>query len=259
MQKQPLVSIVTPIFNSERSISKTIKSVLNQTYINWELLLIDDASTDGTIEKITPYVNSDSRIKCFKHSKNKGAAEARNLGSKMAKGKFIAFLDADDLWKSNKLEKQINTLANSNSDVCFGSYELIDSNSKSLHKRIIALETLSYKKLLKANYIGNLTGIYDCEKLGKIYTKNLKKRQDWLLWLEALKRSGKPAIGIFETIAYYRISEGSLSSNKANLIKYNYYVYKEGLGFSVVKSFFYLLIFFFEHLIIKKRLIKTID
>ena len=255
---EPLVSIITPMYNNANVIIETITSVINQVYTNWELLLIDDASSDETIAVLKPFTESDSRIKLFQHNKNKGAAEARNLGTKMATGNYIAFLDADDLWKENKLGLQVHQLTNNITDVSFGTYEWIDSKSKPLNKRVEALKQLSYNKLLKANYIGNLTGIYNCEKLGKIYTKDLKKRQDWLLWLEALKRSDKPAISIQETIAYYRITEGSLSSNKTNLIKHNFNVYYKGLGYSYLKSSLYLVQFLFEHLLIKKRLIKSI-
>lgn len=255
---QPLVSIITPMYNNAKVIKETIASVLSQSYTNWELLLVDDASSDETTTVLKPFTASDSRIKVFQHKTNKGAAEARNLGTKMANGQYIAFLDADDLWLENKLELQVSQLTSNITDVSFGTYEWINAKSDPLHKRVEALKVLSYNKLLKANYIGNLTGIYNCEKLGKIYTKDLKKRQDWLLWLEAIKRSDKPAIGIQETVAYYRISDGSLSSNKANLIKHNFNVYYKGLGYSYLKSLFYLIRFLFEHLLVKKRLIKTI-
>ena len=256
---QPLVSIITPMYNNANVIEETISSVLNQTYTNWELLLIDDFSSDLTKTVVKPIIKANPKVKLFQHIQNKGAAEARNLGTKNAKGNYIAFLDADDLWQPTKLQLQVNQLLKNNTDVCFGSYEWIDSKGKSLHKKVNVLEKLSYSKLLKANYIGNLTGIYSCEKLGKIYTKDLKKRQDWLLWLEALRRSKKPAIGITATIAYYRISEGSLSSNKTNLIKHNFNVYNKGLGYSFGKSLIYLIRFLIEHLFVKKRLIKTIN
>ncbi|WP_179353375.1 glycosyltransferase family 2 protein [Winogradskyella vidalii] len=255
---QPLVSIVTPIYNNADVIKNTINSVLNQTYINWELLLIDDASSDGTVGVVKPFIEVNSRVKLFVHKTNKGVAKARNLGTKMAKGNYIAFLDADDLWKENKLELQINNLVKNVTDLSFGSYEWIDSKGDSLNIKVNALKSLSYNRLLKANYIGNLTGIYNCGKLGKVYTKNLKKRQDWLLWLEVLNRSDKPAVGIQETIAYYRITEGSLSSNKTSLIKHNFNVYRKGLEFSLIKSLAYLIQFLFEHLFIKKRLIAPI-
>ncbi len=256
---RPLVSIVTPMYNNAAVINETIQSVISQTYPNWELILIDDCSEDYTQKVVAHLLKLDTRIKYYEHSNNKGAAEARNLGTKMAKGDFIAFLDADDLWAKDKLEVQLNLLNTSRADVCFGSYEWIDAMSNPLNIKVQALKILSYKKLLKANYIGNLTGIYNCKKLGKIFTKDLKKRQDWLLWLEALRRSEKPAVGIAETIAYYRITDGSLSSNKINLIKHNFKVYNKGLGLPYIKSTVYLLRFLFEHLIIKKRLIKKLN
>ncbi|WP_179349439.1 glycosyltransferase family 2 protein [Winogradskyella pacifica] len=255
---QPLVSIITPMYNNANVIEKTINSVINQTYAHWELLLVDDASSDQIKAVIKPFTESDSRIKLFTHKDNKGAAEARNLGTEMATGNYIAFLDADDLWAANKLQLQVAQLQNNSTDVSFGSYEWIDEDNQPLNKKVHALPQLEFGKLLKANYVGNLTGMYNSEKLGKIYTKDLKKRQDWLLWLEALKRSDKPAIGIQETIAYYRITEGSLSSNKTNLIKHNFNVYRKGLGFSNVKSLVYLIQFLFEHLFVKKRLIQPI-
>lgn len=246
------------MYNNANVIKKTINSVLNQTYSNWELLLIDDASSDQIKIVLKPFTDGDSRIKLFTHKENKGAAEARNLGTKMATGNYIAFLDADDLWLANKLQLQVAQLQSNITDISFGSYEWIDEDNQPLNKKVHALPQLEFGKLIKANYIGNLTGMYNSEKLGKIYTKDLKKRQDWLLWLEALKRSDKPAIGIQETIAYYRITEGSLSSNKTNLIKHNFNVYRKGLGFSNLKSFAYLLQFLFEHLFVKKRLIQSI-
>lgn len=247
------------MYNNQDVIKETIESVISQTYKNWELLLVDDASNDKTKSIVKSLQLNHSRIHLFSHNQNKGAAEARNLGTKKANGSYIAFLDADDLWEKHKLEKQLKILSPNTTDVCFGSYEHIDSKGKPLYKKVNALPKLNYNKLLKANYIGNLTGIYNCKNIGKIYTKDLKKRQDWLLWLEALKRSKKPAIGIQETIAYYRISEGSLSSNKTNLIKHNFNVYRKGLGFSFFKSALLMLQFFYEHLIVKQRLVKSID
>jgi glycosyltransferase involved in cell wall biosynthesis len=254
-----LVSIITPMYNNQAVIKETIESVFNQTYSNWELILIDDASTDKTTSIVKSMQKMDDRIHLISQHTNRGAAEARNLGTKKAKGNYIAFLDADDLWEKNKLEKQVKLLDTNITDVCFGSYEHMDSKGNSLNKKVYALPKLSYNKLLKANYIGNLTGIYNSSRIGKIYTKDLKKRQDWLLWLEALNRSEYLAIGIEETIAYYRISEGSLSSNKTNLIKHNFNVYRSGLGFSFIKSVFLMVQFFYEHLVIKQRLVKTIN
>lgn len=246
------------MFNSEAYISDTINSVLNQTFKNWELLLIDDYSRDKTLDIAKSFAGKHSNILVFENQKNQGAAVSRNKGITEAKGDYITFLDADDLWKPEKLEKQLTFMKAENCDICFSSYELINEKGFPLNKLVKALPVLNYKKLLKSNYIGNLTGIYSTKILGKITTPNLLKRQDWLLWLLALKKSGKPAKGIQESLAYYRVHESSMSSNKWNLVKYNYWVYKKGLGFSTIKSIYCLMVFLVEHFFVKSRQIISI-
>ena len=243
------------MFNSEAYISETINSVIDQTYKNWELLLIDDGSTDKTLQIVNQFVSQYPNIKLLKNDTNLGAAIARNKGIEAAKGKYIAFLDADDVWKPQKLQVQIAFMETQNCDVSFSSYEQIDETGKALNKIIKALPELTYKKLLKSNYIGNLTGMYNAEVLGEIKAPNLRKRQDWALWLQAIKKSGKPAKAIQETLAYYRVRKDAMSSNKINLLKYNYWVYRKGLGFSVLKSLFYMLLFLYEHFFLKSKLV----
>ena len=255
--KHPLVSVITASYNSELYIEEAINSVINQTFTNWELIIIDDASTDATIEIINHFTQQNSNIKLIKNAINQGAAVSRNKGIEQAKGDYIAFLDADDLWKSQKLEKQLAFMQAENCDVCFSSYDLINETGNKLFKQVKALETLSYNKLLKSNYVGNLTGIYNAKSIGKIKTPNLRKRQDWLLWLVAIKKSGKPAKGMLESLAYYRVREDSISSNKFNLLKYNYWVYRKGLGLSTLESIYRLFIFLYEQFFVKsKQLIK---
>ena len=245
------------MYNSEAFISDTIFSVISQTYNNWELLLIDDGSNDKTLESVNLVATRNSKIKLFKNETNQGAAIARNKGIEAAKGEYIAFLDADDLWKPEKLEKQIAFMLTENCDVCFSSYEHIDEAGNSLNRLVKALPELTYHKYLKSNYIGNLTGIYNAKVLGKITAPNLRKRQDWLLWLSAIKKSGKPAKGIQESLAYYRVREDSMSASKMNLLKHNYWVYKKGLRFSTLKSVRYMLIFLKEHFFVKSKLIVS--
>lgn len=246
------------MFNSETFISETINSIINQTYKNWELILVDDYSIDNTLEIAQSFQGKYPNISIIKNQTNLGAAMSRNQGILKAKGEFIAFLDADDLWKPEKLERQLAFMKDENCDVCYSSYELINEQGLSLKKTIKALPSLSYQKLLKSNYVGNLTGIYHAEVLGKITTPNLRKRQDWILWLAAVKKSGKPAKGIPESLAYYRVRKDSMSSNKINLLKHNYWVYKKGLGFSTVKSVYYLIQFLIEHFFVKsKQMVST--
>lgn len=245
--KEPLVSIITPLFNAEKFITHTIESVLAQTYVNWEMLIIDDASTDAGPIIAKNYEKKDIRIQLKSLRENQGAGICRNTGTEMAKGHYIAFLDSDDVWHPEKLNKQINLMLEQEQDVCYSSYQHIDQLGNPLQKRVKALPRLTYKKQLRNNYIGNLTGIYNAKKLGKIYSPKIKKRQDWALWLEAIKRSNKPAIGIQEDLAFYRVHEQSLSSNKFKLIPYNYHFYRKVQGFSALKSIAYLLVFFWEY------------
>ncbi|UAB76396.1 glycosyltransferase family 2 protein [Mesoflavibacter sp. SCSIO 43206] len=256
---QPLVSIITPMYNSEKFILKTINSVVDQTYSNWELLLIDDGSTDNTIQIVEGFKQKYSNIKLLQNSKNLGAAQSRNKGIIEAKGDYIAFLDADDLWKPNKLDLQIQFMQTHNCDVSFSSYEQIDENGKPLNKLVQAIPKLTYNKYIKTNYIGNLTGMYNAKTLGKITSPDLRKRQDWLLWLAAIKKSSKPALGIQESLAYYRVRQNSMSSNKIELLKYNYLVYKKGLGFSTLKSLYRMLIFLWEQFMVKSKLIVSTE
>lgn len=254
-----MVSIITPMYNSEAFISDTIHSILKQTYTNWELILIDDYSSDNTLLIVDSFISKNFKIKLLKNTSNQGAAICRNMGIEVARGDFIAFLDADDLWKPNKLKTQIEFMKTNRCDICFSSYDLINEDAKSLNKRIKALPILTYQKLLKSNYLGNLTGVYNAKVLGKITSPNLRKRQDWLLWLAAIKKSRKPALGIQESLAFYRVRENSMSSNKLGLLKYNYWVYKKGLGFSTLKSIIYLLRFLIEHFFVKSKQTQTIN
>jgi len=245
------------MYNSEKFISETIKSILNQTYKNWELVLIDDCSHDNTLKIVASFINE--HIKLIKNKENLGAAISRNKGIDSAKGDYITFLDADDLWKPNKLEQQIAFMQSKKCAICYTSYDLINEEGQLMHEQVRALKELSYTKLLKSNYIGNLTGMYNAKVLGKITSPNLRKRQDWLLWLSAIKKSGEPAMGIQESLAYYRIRKNSMSSNKFNLVKYNYWVYRKGLGFSTVKSIFKMIVFLKEHFFVKSKQTTSID
>ncbi|QXP60680.1 glycosyltransferase family 2 protein [Olleya sp. HaHaR_3_96] len=253
----PLVSIITPLYNSEAFLEETITSVLNQSYSNWELLLVDDCSIDNTMVLANKYSANYSNIIVLKNQSNAGAAVSRNKGITEAKGVFVAFLDADDLWKPNKLEVQIKFMQANNCVVSYTSYEQIDEFSKPLHRLVKVLPELSYNKFLKTNYIGNLTGMYNASVIGEIMAPNLRKRQDWLLWLSAIKMSGKPALGISESLAYYRVRRDSISSNKLALLKHNYWVYKKGLRYSTLKSLYRMLIFIWEQFFVKSRLIVS--
>ncbi|HKL36535.1 MAG TPA: glycosyltransferase family 2 protein [Salegentibacter sp.] len=252
-----LVSVIMPAFNAEEFIEAAVESVIAQTYSNWELFIIDDASTDATLSKAEKLAKQDFRIKILQNQKNSGTGISRNKGIKASQGDFIAFLDADDQWKPKKLKIQLETMQKQDASVCFSSYLQIDENGSSRNEIIEALPTLTYQKLLKSNYLGNLTGIYSVKKLGKIYAPEIRKRQDWALWLEAVKKGG-PAIGIQQCLAKYRVRKGSISRNKLEMLKYNFNIYHKILGFDFPKSVGYMLVFLKEHFYVKPKQVKRI-
>ncbi len=257
-EENPLISIITPLYNAENFIAETISSIQNQTYSNWEVLIVDDSSTDLSSQVVEKLGLADSRIHFNRNDVNKGAAVCRNQGTDLAKGEYIAFLDADDLWLAEKLEKQLRFMQANDCDVSFTSYLHIDEHSKPINKRIKALTSLSYKKQHSNNYIGNLTGMYNAKALGKISSPNIRKRQDWALWLEAIKRSKKPALGLQEDLAFYRIHKGSMSGNKIALVSHNFRFYHVHLGHSWIASVFYLIRFFWEYFLIRPKQIETL-
>jgi len=232
-----LVSIITPSYNSEKFISETIKSVLNQTYDNWEMIIVDDCSSDNSNEIIKEYSKKDGRIKLIKLEKNSGPAVARNRAIKEAKGRYIAFLDSDDLWMPNKLEKQVEFMKKNNLAFTYSSYYLIDEENHDIGL-FNAPERISYRSMLKTCSVGCLTAIYDTNVLGKIYMPNIIKRQDYGLWLKILKIVGETK-GIKEPLAFYRIRKNSVSSNKIKAAKYQWKIYRDVENLNLFKSFYY--------------------
>ncbi len=252
-----LVSILIPTYNTEKFIRETLQSVKNQTYSNWEMILVDDASTDQTVAIIEEFAQNDNRIKLFKLEKNSGNGFARNIALEKASGKYIAYLDADDLWFPEKLEKQIRFLKTKNLPFTFSFYDCIDDDGNDLKRRVETPVPLTYNQLFFCNYVGNLTAIYDAEFFGKIKLESSQKRQDWRLWLTILKQI-KTAEAVPEPLAFYRIRRDSISSSKFKLIKHNFGVYREFHGYNLVSSVLLMMRFLFTQLIIKPKYIKKI-
>ncbi|MCM4155020.1 glycosyltransferase family 2 protein [Gramella sp. AN32] len=256
MQEYGLVSVIMPAYNAETFIAEAIQSVIDQSYSNWELIIVNDASTDATEKVISAFF--DDRISMISLKQNQGTHISRNKAIQSASGNFIAFLDADDLWKREKLQKQLAFMDENSASACFSSYELIDEQGIELNKKIEAFPVLEFQKLLKANYVGNLTGIYSVEKLGKIAVPDLRKRQDWGLWLEVVKKGGA-MLGINESLAYYRVRKGSISSKKLPMLKYNFNIYHKVLKFNKIRSLYYMLIFLKEQLLVKPKQTKDLN
>lgn len=232
-----LVSIITPSYKSERFINKTIKSVLAQTYQNWEMIIVDDVSPDNSNDIIEKYIKKDNRIKLIILEKNSGPAVARNRAIEEAKGRYIAFLDADDIWYENKLEKQIKFMNERNLVLTYSSYDLMDEENNNLGF-FLTKNKVTYNDLLKTNSIGCLTAIYDVEKIGKVFMPNIIKRQDYGLWLKILKKVDYVE-GILEPLAKYRIMKNSVSSNKLVAAKYVWKLFREVERLNIFKSFYY--------------------
>lgn len=232
-----MVSIITPSYKSAMFISQTINSVLAQTYQDWEMIIVDDVSPDNSNEIIEKYVKKESRIKLIKLEKNSGPAVARNRAIEEARGKYIAFLDADDLWMPQKLEKQIEFMSENDLAFTYSSYNLIDENGNDFGK-FITKEVINYNEMLKTCSVGCLTAIYDTQKLGKVYMPNILKRQDYGLWLKILKKSGSTK-GMLEPLATYRILKSSVSSNKLNAALYVWKLFREIEKLNIFKSVYY--------------------
>ncbi len=251
MNLNKLVSIITPLYNAEKYIETTIQSVQYQTYKNWEMIIVDDCSKDRGPEIVKKYIENDNRIKLMKLEKNSGGAVARNRAIKEAKGKYIAFLDSDDLWYPEKLEKQLKFMEENNYDFTYTWYEKIDEEGNLLKEIVKSEDKINYNKLLKSNQIGCLAAMYNAKKLGKIYMPLIRKRQDYALWLQVLKKVDY-GYCLKENLAQYRIVNGSVSSNKINLIKYNWKLFRDVEKLSIFKSFYYLSWNIFTKLMLKK-------
>lgn len=230
-----LVSIITPVYNSERYIAECIESVLNQSYKNIEMIIIDDGSTDNSESIIKKYANSFHIIKYMKNSKNKGAWYARNIGIENSKGRFIAFLDADDIYKEDKIKKQINFMLENNYAFTYTSYDLIDENSKFLNKVVYSKEYEDYESLLKGNNIGCLTVIIDKLKIKTPMRFENCHHEDFILWLKILKNNTK-AYGLKEVLSSYRKSESSVSHNKIKSAIWTWNIYTNIEKLSLGKS-----------------------
>jgi len=217
MKDRPLVSIITPCYNSEKYISKTIESVLAQTYMNWEMIIVDDCSTDDTFKVAMVFAENDKRISVIRLDWSKGAAEARNVAISVSKGGYLAFLDSDDLWLPRKLESQLLFMENHDCDFCFTEYEHIDENGEQLGKKARVIKTLTYEKMLFHDFVGCLTVVYRQDINKKYFGPILTSCNDYALFLKVLKHA-KNAMGYKNVLARYRVVNNSLSKNKVNKV-----------------------------------------
>lgn len=239
MATNTMVSIITPMFNSENYIGEAIQSVQRQTYSNWEMIIVDDASSDRSVDIALEISRNDPRIKLHALSGNYGAGVARNKAISISKGRYIAFLDSDDLWVELKLERQINYMREKGIAFCHSWYQSIDICGNPVGEPISAPGRMSYREMLKSNRVGCLTAIYDRELVGLNYMPIIRKRQDYALWLEILKKTDF-VYCVPEILARYRIVPGSISSNKLEMMKYHFILYRRIEQLNFFQTLYYL-------------------
>lgn len=208
-----LVSIIMPSWNTGRFISDSIRSVVEQTYQNWELLLVDDCSTDDSDVVIRPFLE-DKRIRYFKNEMNSGAALSRNRALREANGEWIAFLDSDDLWSPKKLETQIAFMRENGYDFSYHGYEKIDEDGCPLHVFVSGPSSVNKRKIYNYDYIGQLTMMYSAKQFGLIQIKDIRKNNDYAIRLQLFKKPGAACYYLPENLAQYRVRKQSISHDK---------------------------------------------
>lgn len=222
------VTVVTPTWNSAKYIRETIASVQAQTYQNWEMIIVDDCSTDNTVEIIKDIAKKDTRIRIIEQKNNQGAAVARNIAVQNSTGRYVAYLDSDDRWKPDKLEKQIRFMQDKGCEFSCSSYEVIDSTGKSLNKIVYMLDKVDYRGFLLNNLLQTVGIMVDTYKVDKslLIMPNIRRRQDAATWMQILK-SGLLCHGMREVLAEYRRTPNSLSSNKFKAVIGTWKLYRE--------------------------------
>lgn len=245
-----LVSIITPSYNCAGFIGETIASIQAQTYRNWELIITDDCSTDDSRQVIETFCKQDSRIRLLSLEQNSGAGAARNNSIRAARGRFIAFCDSDDRWTPDKLERQLEFMTANGYGLTYTSYDTCSEHGR-INGYVECLPKLTFTKILRDNGIGCLTAIYDRQKIGLHMMPSIRKRQDWCLWIDIIRKTG-PAFGLQEPLALYRVRTGSISSNKLEMLRWNFNVYHKVLGYNALVSAFLLGGFFMPYYFYKK-------
>lgn len=233
----PMISVITPVHNSIPYLKECVNSVFAQTNPDFEMILVDDGSTDGSAELIRKLSGEDHRIQTVFLEESVGPARARNEGLRRATGRFIAFLDSDDMWAADKLEKQISYMRENGHALSYTAYSRIREDG-SFSGTVHVPRCVDYHGLLHSNVIGMLTAIYDREKLGLRFLPDMLKRQDYALWLSIL-REGHTAYGLNEPLALYRVRGSSVSRNKFLAARYQWRVYRELEQLPLLKSCWY--------------------
>ena len=234
-----MVSIVMPAYNAQDYIQEAIQSVLQQTYTEWELLVIDDASSDRTAEIVNQLVRKDRRVHYIKNKANIGAAESRNRGVELAKGQWIAFLDSDDCWHPDKLKRQLDLAEKHRAEFVFSGSAFMNKDGRRLEYYLAVPEQISYSQLLKQNIISCSSVLIKKSLIADFPMKHAEDmHEDFAVWLQILKNRNLQAFGINEPLLIYRITAASKSGNKIKAARMTYRVYRY-LGLSVFEAIYY--------------------
>lgn len=233
IQAQPLVTVIMPAYNAEKYIAAAISSVLSQSYGELELLVIDDCSSDKSVEIAESFGQSDPRVKVLRNARNVGVARTRNRGLDMARGEWIALLDSDDIWRQDKLEKQLEIAAKSRADIIYCSYSLMDENGGHLSDFIVP-ETTSYNNMLRESVLSCSTVLMHRRLLSHRFSEKYC-HEDYVFWLELLK-AGYSAVASREILADYRIVSGSRSNDKLKAAKGRWLIYREVENLSLIRA-----------------------
>ena len=242
------VSVIMPLFNGAKTINETVKSLFDQTFSNWELIIVDDCSKDNSYEIACSIADqTPNKIKVFKTALNGGPAVARNIATNHATGRFITFLDCDDIWLPDKLEKQLTFITSNNYSIIYSNYEKISYNGERSNRIVKMPEVVNYKTILKSNAIPCLTAMYDTDKLGKLFQiedRFYMSNEDYIMWVQTL-RKGILAHKLDEVLAFYRLSEQSISKNKVRMASIRWYIYRDIVGLNIFNTFYYYICYLF--------------
>ena len=236
--KDGLISVITPTYNCAAFIGQTIESVQAQTYANWEMIIVDDCSTDDTRQVVARYASEDPRIRYTCLAQNAGEASERTEAMRLAEGEYMAFCDSDDLWYPEKLEKQLRFMQQNGYAFTCTMYEQIDEDGALTGRQIRVVKKTDYNRLLLDCPVGNSTVMYSVRAMGKFQVPNIRKRNDDALWLTMLKKE-KYIYGMPEVLMRYRIRHNSISSNKWSLVRYHWQLYRDIEHLSVLRSAFH--------------------
>lgn len=234
--KEELVSIIMPSYNCGQYVEESIRSVQAQTYKNWEIIFVDDCSTDATVARVKVMMAADDRIRLFQNASNRGAAVSRNNALREAKGRWIAFLDSDDLWEPNKLERQIGFMEEHGCKFSYTYYEEMDADGKDTGVVVLGPKKITKAGMFAFCWPGCLTVMYDREKIGLVQIADIKKNNDYAMWLKVCQKADCYLLP--ETLAKYRRGRsGSVSSHSiSTMIKWHYKLFRDAEKMNPVSS-----------------------